>query len=67
VNERPGKLYVVPTPGALVRDPVTFRPLPSEGAWVPTSTYWTRRLRAGDVALAEPPGTRRLRGGSEEA
>ncbi len=38
-----------------VRDPHTKRYLPAEGAEVPESTFWIRRLRAGDVvAIAEP-------------
>lgn len=37
------------SPGLLVRDPVSKRALPEEGREVPESSYWMRRLRAGDV------------------
>jgi hypothetical protein len=36
-------------PGLLVRDPVTKRALPPEGAQVTFSSYWVRRLDEGDV------------------
>ena len=30
-------------------------PLAQEGEWVPDTTYWTRRINAGDVVEADPP------------
>lgn len=42
-------MRVKPAPGIVVRDPATKRALPADGADVPESIYWTRRLRAGDV------------------
>lgn len=42
-------------PGAIVRDPDSKRPLPPEGARVSDTTYWRRRLRAGDVVLVTEP------------
>lgn len=43
-------MKVKPAPGLLVRDPISRRPLPPEGADVPDdSTYWVRRLLDGDV------------------
>lgn len=39
------------TPGAVIRDPHTKRPLPAEGGEVPDNTFWRRRLMAGDVVL----------------
>lgn len=36
-------------PGMIIRDPQTMRPLPDEGAEVPDSSYWHRRLADGDV------------------
>lgn len=41
------------TPGTIVRDPHTKRPLPDEGAEVADSSYWHRRLRSGDITLVE--------------
>lgn len=38
---------------AVIRDPHTKRPLPPEGAEVPDSSFWIRRLRSGDVILIE--------------
>lgn len=40
---------------ALIRDPHTKRPLPAEGAQVPDSSFWLRRLRDGDVVRVEEP------------
>lgn len=42
-------------PNAVIRDPQTLRQLPAEGAEVPDTTFWYRRLREGDVVLLEPP------------
>lgn len=49
------RLFLLPTPGLRVVDPVTRKPLPPEGTWVEYSTHWLRRLREGDVAEATPP------------
>ena len=40
----------------VVRDPVTFSPVPVEGRWVEDSQYWTRRVQDGSLVLgtAEP-------------
>lgn len=46
-------MFVKPTPGRKVRDPLTKRHLADAGAEVPSSTYWLRRLDAGDVVAAE--------------
>lgn len=43
------KIFVVPEPGRRVVDPATRQPLPAEGAEVPRTTHWLRRLREGDV------------------
>ena len=40
-------------PTAIIRDPVTKRPLPPQGAQVPMTAFWRRRLRAGEVAVVE--------------
>jgi hypothetical protein len=42
-------------PGNVIRDPRTRRPLPAEGATVPDTTFWQRRLDAGEVVLVEGP------------
>lgn len=41
--------------GLIVRDPVTFEPLPAEGAEKPRDQYWLRRLRDGDVIEVDKP------------
>lgn len=48
-------MFVKPQPGRLVRDPMTKLPMSAEGRDVSETSYWLRRLRAGDVALATPP------------
>ncbi len=43
-------LYVKPAvPGAIVRDPVTFRPLPPEGEAKPRTVHWLRMIARADV------------------
>lgn len=47
------KIYVVPTPGRRVKDPVSLRLIPGEGMRVPKNKYWVERLKAGDVKLGK--------------
>lgn len=47
-------MFVIPAPGVMVRDPDTKRHLPAEGAEVPETGYWLRRVRDGDVILVQP-------------
>lgn len=35
--------------GAVIRDPNTMLPLPAEGAEVPETSYWIRRLNSGEL------------------
>ena len=37
------------TKGLIVRDNITRKPLAEKGEEKPRSSYWLRRLRAGDV------------------
>lgn len=49
-------LFVKPRSGYLVRHPERdMTPLPADGAKVPRSPYWLRRLRDGDVIECSPP------------
>ena len=49
-------IYVVPAPGALVRDPArNFQPIPAEGIFVNPGPYWTRQIRAGAVTVRKGP------------
>lgn len=45
------KIFLVPRPGNIVRDPDTKNPLPAEGMEVERSSYWVRRIQAGDVSI----------------
>lgn len=47
-------MFVKPAPGLRIRGP-NRQLLPAEGAEVPESSFWMRRLRSGDVALAPAP------------
>jgi hypothetical protein len=49
------RVWVRPKEGLRVIDPENRRPIPAEGADVPRNTYWTRRLRDGDVTESAPP------------
>lgn len=45
------KIFLVPRAGYIVRDPETKKPLPAEGMEVERSSYWVRRIQAGDVSI----------------
>lgn len=57
-------INVKPAPGRLVRDPQTGMRVPDEGRAVPRTSYWLRRMHAGDLvevvevveAAPEPQG-----------
>ncbi len=51
-------MFVVPESGRRVIDPDTRQALPADGADVPRSTYWLRRLREGDVNASARPRAR---------
>lgn len=42
-------------PAAVIRDPVTKRQLPAEGADVPESSFWIRRLTGGEIVRIDQP------------
>ena len=46
--------YLIPKDGLIVRDPLTGKPLPKEGAPKPRTAYWLRRVRDGDVTEKAP-------------
>jgi hypothetical protein len=48
-------MTVKPVPGMTVRDPETRAELPAGGASVPRTSFWLRRLVAGDVAPCDAP------------
>lgn len=56
-----GLLHVRPIEGLRVRDPATLQHLPEDGAQVPRTPYWLRRLRMGDVELVERAEAERKR------
>lgn len=51
----PETMFVIPAANLQVRDPRNAQPIPAEGASVPRSAYWLRRLAEGDVAESKPP------------
>lgn len=55
------KIFLVPRPGYIVRDPETKKPLPAEGMEVERSSYWVRRIQAGDVSIVVIPKPRPAR------
>ena len=49
-------MHVKPAPGRAVRDPRSLMLLPEEGREVPDNdAFWARRVRDGDVIVAEAP------------
>ncbi|MBG3875499.1 DUF2635 domain-containing protein [Desulfovibrio oxamicus] len=53
-NPTPELITVYPVQGIKVRDPQTLQHVPDEGLEVPRSTYWLRRISAGDVTTSKP-------------
>lgn len=51
----PEMALVRPVEGAHVRCPETKQPLPQTGKRVVLSSYWQRRILAGDVIVVEEP------------
>lgn len=50
-------LYLIPKTGVTVRDPLNGKPLATAGETKPRTSYWLRRLRAGDVVEGKAPKT----------
>lgn len=49
-------IYVVPAPGAIVRDPDRgYVPIPPGGMPVIPGPYWRRQIRSGAVVVRKPP------------
>lgn len=48
-------MFVKPAAGLVIPDPDRHDVLPAEGRDVPSSDFWLRRLRDGDVVDAEAP------------
>lgn len=52
---KPEKIFLAPIEGGRVRDPLTRKPLPVEGAWKPRTRFWLRRLADGSCVEIAPP------------
>lgn len=46
--------FLKPKPGIMVRDPITFAPLNSNGETKEMNRYWRGALRDGDVEVCDP-------------
>ena len=44
-------MFIVPKAGILIRDPITKKRIPPDGAEVQISNFWNRRLRDGDITI----------------
>lgn len=44
-------MFVKPTTGRMVRDPVTKELLPENGKEVPNDSFWRKMLKHGDVEV----------------
>lgn len=47
-------MFVKPSPGIKLRDPILKTLIPDQGAEVPESSFWLRRIRDGDVTVGQP-------------
>jgi len=48
------RVYLKPSPGSRVRDPVTKEVLSEMGKEVNLSSFWVRRIQMKDVIVCEP-------------
>ncbi len=48
------RIYVIPRPGLVVRDPAHGDHLPPGGRHVQETSYWRRRRDDGDVTFGKP-------------
>lgn len=48
------RITVKPAEGCMVRHPGNYKPLAAEGEAVEKTSYWIRKLRAGDVVEVKP-------------
>lgn len=49
------KVKLQPAEGVTLRDPISFQPLPAEGAEVEYTPYWARRVADGSAKIVEEP------------
>lgn len=49
------RIYVKPLEGLLVRNPKNKNPIPADGAWIDTNSFWNRRIRDGSLIITDPP------------
>lgn len=45
--------FLVPKKGLLVRDPISFTPLPEEGLMVDWNSFWRRRVKREDCSIVQ--------------
>lgn len=50
-------IFIKPANGLRIKDPISKIPLSSEGETKPNSTYWRRKINAGDVIVAKEKKT----------
>jgi len=58
--------HLKPAVGLQVRDPATRQPLPVDGADLPMTGYWLRRLADDDVTEAPRAVSKRTRNNASE-
>ena len=51
-------MFIKPKKGLLIRNPMTQAILPETGSEVRETTFWLRRLQAGDVLRAKQSSTK---------
>lgn len=51
----PQSFFIKPAPGLRIADPKTGVYLPENGALMPRSGFWLRRLKDGDVIEVKDP------------
>lgn len=49
------RVFLVPSPGLIVRDPVTKIPLPETGQEKIIDVYWSRAILCGDAVVKDLP------------
>lgn len=54
-------IFIIPKHGLKVIDPMTRKPIDSNGQYVEKNVYWQRRIKCGDVVQYSPDEIREVK------
>ncbi len=59
------EIFIKPVQNAKVRDPHTTQHLLPDGEYKPRTTFWLRRIKDGDVVIAKPSKSIKVKSGDK--